>query len=119
MIPAIRSLTPKVRRSTAYALLLSGLCTAGATSAAEPDGAALVQQRRCYGCHHATQTLIGPSYTAIAARHAAARAVMETVLVRKIIDGGAGNWGVVPMVPNEQVSADEARVIARWILNQR
>ncbi|TAJ94195.1 MAG: c-type cytochrome [Gammaproteobacteria bacterium] len=89
----------------------------GLASAADADGATLVQARRCYGCHQMTQALIGPAYTAIATRHAANKPVMEKVLARKIIDGGAGNWGVVPMVPNEQVSEDEARVIARWILN--
>ncbi len=35
----------------------------------------------------------------------------------KIIVGGTGNWGVVPMVPNEHVSIDEARAISRWILD--
>lgn len=119
MIPMIQSRWPKVLRSTACAMSLLGIVAASESSAAEADGATLVQQRRCYGCHHATQTLIGPSYTAIAARHAANRAAMESVLARKIIDGGAGNWGVVPMVPNEQVSAEDARTIARWILKQQ
>ena len=41
---------------------------------------------------------------------------MIDVLAQKIIDGGAGNWGVVPMVPNEHVSLDEARQIVAWIL---
>ena len=39
------------------------------------------------------------------------------VLAQKIIIGGAGNWGVVPMVPNEHVSLEEARTISRWILD--
>ncbi|HLB30775.1 MAG TPA: c-type cytochrome [Gammaproteobacteria bacterium] len=99
-------------------LLITGSgCLSGAVSAADTDGAILVQERRCYGCHHITQALIGPAYTAIAARHAANKPIMEKALARKIVDGGAGNWGVVPMVPNEQVSEDEARAIARWILN--
>jgi cytochrome c len=38
------------------------------------------------------------------------------VLAQKIISGGAGNWGVVPMVPNEQVTIEQARAMARWIL---
>jgi cytochrome c len=63
------------------------------------------------------ENLLGPSYQAIATRHALRKEVMVEVLAEKIIVGGAGNWGVVPMVPNEQVSLDEARTIARWILN--
>jgi cytochrome c len=97
--------------------LLLIACLPGAVSAADADGATLVQERRCYGCHHLTQTLIGPAYTAIAARHTGNKPIMEKALARKIVDGGAGNWGVVPMVPNEQVSEAEARVVARWILN--
>lgn len=121
MIRGFRLQTPGVRRLAGYrvAMALSAMVVATATVAAETDGAALVQQRRCHGCHHATQTLLGPSYAAIAARHGANRATMEQILARKIIVGGAGNWGVVPMVPNEQVSDDEARIIAKWILRQQ
>lgn len=99
-------------------LLLAACCvTPAAVMAAGLDGATLVQERNCYGCHNQTDALIGPPYSAIAARHAARKDLMVDVLARKIIDGGAGNWGVVPMVPNEQVSEDEARTIARWILD--
>ena len=62
--------------------------------------------------------LIGPPWQAIAQRHAPDRAIMEEVLARKIVQGGGGNWGVVPMVPNEHVKPAEARALARWILDQ-
>lgn len=85
--------------------------------AAESDGEALAAAMRCGGCHETDRALIGPPYRAIAARHAAAdREHIVEVLAQKIIAGGAGNWGVVPMVPNEHVSEDDARAIARWIL---
>jgi cytochrome c len=86
-------------------------------SAADPDGASLAEKNRCAACHDLTRTLIGPSYEAIAARHSANKELMVEVLAQKIIVGGAGNWGVVPMVPNEHVSLEEARAISRWILN--
>jgi len=85
----------------------------------EPDGAALVVEKRCVACHHETDALLGPPYMAIAARHAARKDVMVDVLAEKIIRGGAGNWGVVPMVPNDHVTAEEARAMARWILGLR
>ena len=31
--------------------------------------------------------------------------------------GGAGNWGDIPMIPNERVTLEEARALARWILS--
>ena len=62
------------------------------------------------------EQLIGPPYRAIAMRHSARAAVMVDVLAQKIILGGGGNWGVVPMVPNEHVTPEEARSMAQWIL---
>jgi cytochrome c len=86
---------------------------------AEDGGAALAKASRCDSCHDAVRVLIGPPYQAIAARYANDRQVMETVLARKILVGGGGNWGVVPMVPNEHVKADDARSLARWVLEQQ
>jgi len=99
-------------------LLTIAICLLAASVAAGAGskGTNLVQERRCYACHAMTQNLLGPSYQAIAERHAGRGDVMVEVLAEKIIVGGAGNWGVVPMVPNEQVTLDEARTIARWIL---
>jgi cytochrome c len=77
---------------------------------------ALLEHRHCDACHANQQPLIGPPYRAIAARHTAQRAVMVEVLAQKIVLGGGGNWGLVPMVPNEHVSLPEARRMARWIL---
>lgn len=93
------------------------LVTAQLVSAADPEGAALAEKNRCIACHDTDRTLIGPSYKAIAARHSANKELMVEVLAQKIILGGAGNWGVVPMVPNEHVSLEEARAISRWILD--
>jgi cytochrome c len=73
-------------------------------------------QKRCVACHDLTQTRIGPPFAAIALRHRANKDDMVEVLARKIVLGGGGNWGPVPMVPNEHVSLDEARAMAKWIL---
>ncbi len=86
-------------------------------NAAGLDGEMLVETKRCIACHDLTRTLLGPSYEAISARHSANKDIMVEVLAQKIIVGGAGNWGVVPMVPNEHVSLEEARAIAHWILS--
>ncbi|MBF8269816.1 MAG: cytochrome C [Gammaproteobacteria bacterium] len=85
---------------------------------ARDDGEKLVEQARCYMCHQLQETLLGPPYVAIAVRHAAHKDVMVEVLAHKIVHGGGGNWGLVPMVPNQWVSLEEARVMAAWILKQ-
>lgn len=82
------------------------------------DGASLVKAMRCYACHDPKNPLLGPPYQTIAARYAANRDAMTDVLARKIVTGGGGNWGFVPMVPNEHVSSEDARLMAQWILQQ-
>ena len=98
------------------ALLLLGAAYATPARAAEPPGARLFEEKRCYICHEMDKVSLGPPLKAIAARHSARRDVMAEVLARKIVHGGGGNWGVVPMVPNQWVNLGEARVLADWIL---
>jgi len=85
---------------------------------AQQAGEQLIEKFRCYACHQLTQASIGPAYQAIAARHGDRKTLMTDVLARKIVAGGGGNWGLVPMVPNQWVNLDEARVMATWILEQ-
>lgn len=84
----------------------------------DDDAAELLRAARCYACHDLSKPLLGPPWQAIAARHAGKADLMTDILARKIVLGGGGNWGVVPMVPNEHVDADTARKLARWILQQ-
>ena len=102
---------------TGFRLLIVATFVLKPALAGADDGEALARAKRCIACHDTDKPLIGPPYRAIAARHAANSDVMVDVLAQKIIVGGAGNWGVVPMVPNEHVSLDEARAISRWILS--
>jgi cytochrome c len=110
-------------RTGIRAAALTGLATAILTGAgcpqalAQEPGEQLAQAARCGACHLMSEPLLGPPWVAIAARHAARKEVMVDVLAHKIVHGGGGNWGIVPMVPNQWVSIDEARVIAQWILN--
>lgn len=101
------------------ASLLGLTALASSAPAATPDGAALVERKFCYTCHHATQNRLGPSFQAIAARHGARSARMLPVLAHKIRTGGGGAWGFVPMVPSQNVTAAEATAIATWILDQK
>jgi len=96
-------------------LALIGLVIVPARSA-EVEGAKLFEQARCYICHNTDTVSLGPPLKAIAARHAARKDVMTDVLARKIVAGGGGSWGVVPMVPNQWVTMEQARVISAWIL---
>lgn len=62
--------------------------------------------------------MMGPAYTAIAARHADDSAAVG-MLAERIMAGGSGNWGPTPMPRQPNVSRDEAEALARWILSHR
>ena len=100
-----------------FASVASFLLAAGSASAQQLDGSELAAEKRCNACHDVERVLLGPPYRAIAARHASEREVMTEVLAQKIVYGGGGNWGVVPMVPNEHVTLEEALAISSWILS--
>jgi cytochrome c len=87
--------------------------------AAEPAAklSKLALEKHCDECHAVAAPRIGPPFVAVAARHRAEGPAAIEPLAQKIIHGGAGNWGVVPMIPNERVTPDEARALVRWILS--
>ena len=76
----------------------------------------LAAHQHCDECHALKEARIGPPFVAVAARYAADRDGAVNRLALKIINGGAGNWGTIPMVPNERISMEDARALARWIL---
>ena len=102
-----------VCRALAAAVLLASFAS---TAAAQDRGERLVEQAHCGACHKRSESSLGPPYVAIAARHAPREDVMIEVLARKIVLGGGGSWGVVPMVPNQWVPIEDARAMAEWIL---
>jgi cytochrome c len=83
------------------------------------SGPELVDRHRCNACHDLDKPLIGPPFRAIAARYQAEGDAVREAMARKILLGGGGNWGVVPMVPNEHVGEADARALATWILAQK
>lgn len=106
-----------MKRNAKQLLLASAglMCLAMPVMAADMD--AMLKDKRCNACHDVEKALIGPPWKAIALRYQADRQQAVDALARKIVSGGGGAWGVVPMVPNEHVSAAEAREIAAWILD--
>jgi len=98
--------------------LLSLLVLFTAPASWGQDGEILVSESMCYACHQMQEASLGPPWQAIAARHAGNSEVMTDVLAGKIIRGGGGNWGNVPMVANQRVNEEQARIMAEWIMQQ-
>ena len=93
-------------------LVAAGLLSAGAAQAA--DEMALAKSKNCLACHAVDKKLVGPSYLDIAKKYTAKD---EAMLVEKVLKGGKGNWGQIPMPPNASVTPDEAKKLVTWILS--
>ncbi|MEI6761059.1 MAG: c-type cytochrome [Betaproteobacteria bacterium] len=90
-----------------------------AASIATPTWAdqALANTKNCMACHAVERKLVGPSYKEIAKKYEANKDAVE-LLAGKIIKGGSGVWGAIPMPANPQVNDADAKKLAAWILSQ-
>ncbi len=95
-----------------YPLVIAATLLASAPAFADQ---ALAQAKNCMACHAADKKLVGPSYKDIAAKYASDRTAVDK-LAQKIIKGGSGVWGPVPMPANAQVNEAEAKRLAAWVL---
>ena len=78
----------------------------------------LATAKKCMACHAADKKLVGPSYKEVAAKYAG-QSDAAGKLEGKVMKGGSGVWGPVPMPANTQVNADEAKKLVAWILAQK
>ena len=78
----------------------------------------LATAKNCMACHAIDKKLVGPSYKDVAAKYAGQKDAADKLSV-KVIKGGSGVWGPVPMPANAQVNADEAKKLVAWILTQK
>ena len=75
----------------------------------------LAQKKNCMACHAVDKKVIGPAYKDVAAKYAGQKDAADK-LAQKVLKGGSGTWGVVPMPANPQVSDAEAKQLVAWIL---
>jgi len=96
---------------------LIALATVAATLAAPAAfaNAELAQKKNCMACHATDKKLVGPAYKDVAAKYAKDKDAAKK-LADKIVKGGSGVWGPVPMPANTQVSPAEAETLAKWVL---
>lgn len=99
-----------MKASPVLLLISAGLMFAGAAQADE----ALAKAKNCLSCHAVDKKVVGPSYKDVAKKYSAKD---EAMLAEKVIKGGKGVWGPVPMPPNPSVTPDEANKLVKWILS--
>ena len=75
----------------------------------------LAQKKNCMACHATDKKLVGPAYKEVAAKYAGQKDAVAK-LTDKVMKGGTGVWGQVPMPANPQVTAAEAKTLVTWVL---
>jgi cytochrome c len=76
---------------------------------------ALATAKNCMACHAVDKKLVGPAYKDVATKYAGQKDAVDKLAV-KILKGGSGVWGAIPMPANAQVNEAEAKKLAAWVL---
>ncbi|MGJ7526627.1 c-type cytochrome [Variovorax sp. GB1P17] len=79
---------------------------------------ALATSKNCMSCHAVERKVLGPSFKDVAAKYKDDKGAVDT-LASKIMKGGSGVWGPVPMPANNQVSEADAKKLAAWVLSTK
>jgi cytochrome c len=99
--PAPAAATPAVKDVTENPDYLAGL--------------ELLPKSDCLTCHKVEEKLIGPAYRDVANKYTSDDKTIA-MLVDKIIKGGAGVWGPVPMTPHPALSKEDATKMVKYVL---
>ena len=78
-------------------------------------GVELIAKSDCLTCHKTDSKLIGPAYKDVAAKYENNDANVA-MLASKIIKGGTGVWGQLPMTPHATLSEADAKALAKYVL---
>ena len=78
-------------------------------------GVEIVAQSDCFTCHKIDEKNIGPAWRDVAKKYAGQDTAV-TYLAHKIINGGSGVWGQVPMAAHPTFTQEQAETVARYVL---
>jgi cytochrome c len=79
-------------------------------------GLKLIEANDCKTCHATDSKVNGPSYIDIANRYYGSEFAVQN-LSKKVIAGGAGNWGETAMSAHPDLSQNDAEDIVKYILS--
>jgi cytochrome c len=93
---------------------------AAATTASGDKALDMIGASDCTTCHRLHQAAagspIGPAYDQVAAKYSPAADTTIDRLVKKIISGGTGMWGITPMTPHPALKDADVRQMVQYIL---
>lgn len=90
----------------------------GEDMSANPDyvkGKELIAKNDCLTCHKEKEKLIGPAYKDVAAKYADDPNAIEG-LAEKVMKGGTGVWGQVPMAAHPNLSHEDAVALVKYVM---
>lgn len=90
----------------------------GITQEDYDKGLTLVAQSDCPTCHQINTKVNGPAYADVANKYEATEANIN-MLAEKVIKGGSGVWGQVPMLAHPDIPEDEAKAMVKYVLSLR
>ena len=79
-------------------------------------GETLVKSNDCSACHHKINAIIGPAHMEVAKKYEFTEDNVK-LLAGKIMKGGLGVWGQIPMAAHVDITQDEADAMARYVLS--
>jgi cytochrome c len=80
------------------------------------QGQALIESNDCKTCHHNENKLVGPPYNEVAKKYEFTKANVS-LLSGKVISGGSGTWGDIPMTAHPDLSKGDAEKMAMYVLS--
>jgi cytochrome c len=86
-----------------------------AQTTAMADAEALAKAKGCYACHDVNAKKVGPAFKDVAKKYAG-KSDAVAHLSESIKKGGVGEWGNVPMPP-QNVTDEETKKLAEWVLS--
>jgi cytochrome c len=90
--------------------------SASAAANSSAPGAKLIAASDCNTCHKIDTKVIGPAFQDVANKYPATDASIDT-LANKVIKGGKGNWGDIPMAAHPTLALADAKEMVKYILS--
>lgn len=98
-------------------LIIAGITACCFSTAVLADGLENAKRAGCMNCHAVDKKLVGPAYKDVAAKYKG-DAGAEARLIKKVMEGGSGVWGKMPMPANRgKISDEELKTTVGWILS--
>ncbi|MGH8856602.1 MAG: c-type cytochrome [Polaromonas sp.] len=98
-------------------VFFSASCVAQTSKVTDVTAAAeLAKASGCYSCHAAAEKVVGPAFSAIAAKYKDDKDAVAS-LAQSIQNGSKGKWGRIPMPAHPSLSSSDLKTLASWVIS--